>query len=103
MAEIARVTVDIHVHTGSDFRATEIVADLRNVAETLFFPMKCAGFWDVPTKGHICPQLQRGHECPHHDGSAHELLDGYRHTVENELRGVLEVAFPHAGVYIYLG
>ena len=103
MAELARVSVDIRVHADSDFRATEIVADLRNIAETLFFPMKCVGFWDIPTKGHICPQLQRGHECPHRDGSAPEVPDGYRDTVENELGGVLEVAFPHAGVYIYLG
>ena len=101
MAEIARVSVDIH--TGSDFRATEIVADLRNTAETLFFPMKCVGFWDAPTGGHVCPQLQRGRECPHHNGPAPETLDGYRGTAENELGGVLEVAFPHADVYIYLG
>ena len=101
MAEIARVAVDIH--TDSDFRATEIVADLRNAAEILFFPMKCVGFWDVPTGGHICPQLQRGRECPHHNRPAPETLDGYRDTVENELRGALEVAFPHADVYVYLG
>ncbi len=101
MAELARVIVDIH--TDSDFRATEIVADLRNTAEILFFPMKCVGFWDVPTGGHICPRIQRGHECPHQNRPAPETLDGYRDTVENELRGVLEVAFPHADVYVYLG
>ena len=98
---MTRVTVDIH--TNSDFRSTEIVADLRNVAEILFFPMRCVGFWDVPTGGHICPQLQRCEECPHRGGSPEEDLLVYQGTVERQLRGALEVVFPHADVYIYLG
>ncbi len=94
------IRVTIEIHTESGFRASEIVADLRNVAEILFLPMRCIGFWDVPTGGHICPQLQRREECPHKD--IPEAFEEYRNTVENELRGTLEVVFPHAEVYIYL-
>lgn len=94
---LERVTVEIS--TGSDFRATEIVADLRNTAETLFFPMRCVGFWDSPTGGHVCPDLLKAKDCPHLGADA---LDTYQRTVEDQLRGALEVAFPHAGVYIYL-
>ena len=65
MADLARIVVQ--VTTDSGFRATEIVADLRNTAETLFFPMHCVGFWDGPTSGHICPDEQRGQKCSHVD------------------------------------
>ena len=99
--ELTEVTIDIR--TDSDFRATEIVADLRNAAEILYFPLKSVGFWDGPTGGHICPQLQRGQECPHCGKSGEEALAEYVSTVENELRGVVEVSFPHADVHIFLG
>lgn len=92
-------SVTVNITRRGDFRATEIVADLRNASEILYYPMTCVGFWDVPTGGHICPQLQRGTECPHRD----QALETYRDTVENHLRGVIEVEYPHAGVYIYLG
>ena len=98
---MTKVTVDIHAD--GDFRATEIVADLRNTAEILYFPMRCVGFWDGPTGGHICPQLQRNKECPHREWSTAAALEEYRRTVENQLRGVLEVVFPHADVRIFLG
>ena len=98
---MTRVTVDIR--TDSDFRSTEIVADLRNVAEILFFPMRCVGFWDSPTGGHICPELLRREECPHRGGSPEEDLARYQATVGRQLKGALEIAFPHADVYIYLG
>lgn len=94
--------VTIQILTGGDFRATEIVADLRNAAEILYYPMRCVGFWDMPTGGHICPQLQSGQECPHLERPASDAPDGYRRTVEDELRGALEVVFPHAGVHIFL-
>lgn len=97
---MTKVTVDIR--TDSDFRATEIVADLRNTAKILFYPRRCVGFWDEPTGGHICPQLQLGKECPHRGDGPAEALGEYRRTVENQLRGVLEVVFPHADVHIYL-
>ena len=96
-------TVTVDIHTDTDFRATEIVADLRNTAEILFHPMRCVGFWDGPTGGHICPQLQGGGECPHRDRAPNEALEEYQRTVEVQLRGALEVVFPHADVRIYLG
>ena len=94
------VTVDIHTESG--FRATEILADLRNVAEVLFYPMMCVGFWDGPSGGHICPQLQRGEECSHSNVPGPEPLAAYRLTVEDQLRGSIEVVFPHADVNIFL-
>ena len=100
MVEMARVTVDIR--TESDFRSTEVVADLRNTAEILFYPMRCVGFWDIPTGGHICPQLQAGKECPHRGRPEDDAQEEYRRTVGDDLRGALEVVFPHAGVHIYL-
>ena len=99
MAELARVVVQATTESG--FRATEIVADLRNVAETLFFPMDCVGFWDGPTGGHICPDEQRGRKCSHLD--VEQPLEGYRRLVRDRLKGALEVAFPHADVYIFMG
>ena len=99
MADLARVVVE--VTTDSGFRATEIVADLRNAAEILFFPMHCVGFWDGPTGGHICPDEQRGQRCSHL--GAEQPLDGYRRLVRDRLKGAVEVAFPHADVYIFLG
>jgi hypothetical protein len=98
---MTKVTVEIS--TDSDFRATEIVADLRNMAEILFYPMRCVGFWDEPTGGHICPQLQLGKDCPHRADGLAPSQEEYQRTVEDQLRGVLEVDFPHAGVHIYLG
>ena len=90
----------INIESIGVFRASEVVADLRNVAEILLLPMRCIGFWDVKTQGHICPHLQKGHDCPHK--TAPDGLEAYRETVENELRGAVEVVFPHAKVYIYL-
>ena len=42
------------------------MADLRNVAETLFFPMRFVAFWDTQADGaHLCRQEERGQECLH--------------------------------------
>ena len=95
-------SVTVEVHTDGVFRASEIMADLRNIAEVLFHPMRCVGFWDGPTGGHICPQLQRGQQCSHGNRPPAEALENYQRTVEDELHGVLEVVFPHADTHIYL-
>ena len=93
-------SVTVNLSTVGKFRSSEIVADLRNVAEILFHPMRCVGFWDMSTSGHICPQIQRNEECNHVGVSA---VDIYRDLVEREMGCVIEVHFSHADVFIYLG
>ena len=99
---IERITVSLDSDGSS--RASEIVADLRNVAEALFHPLRLVAYWDAQAEGrHICPQADRGEECPHHlpPGSPDHVP--YGQTVDRDLAGTLEVCFPHAGLSIYLG
>ena len=52
---LEEVTLDI---TGEGtLRATEIISDLRIVAETFYGPMKMVGFWDYQKDMHLCPCL----------------------------------------------
>ena len=95
-------TVKIAVTTRSSFRATEIVADLRNAIEALYFPMKSVGYWDVRAKDHRCPQAQLRAQCPHVLPSDDSRFVDYEVTVERDLDGVLDIYLPHAQVHIYL-
>ena len=96
-----RIVIDIT--TDGDYRATETVADLRNAAETLYFPMRLVGFWDKRADMHLCPQEERRQPCPHglpeDDPAARRL----RAAATADRGGSLEVFYPHAGVAIYLG
>ena len=95
---IERITVSLDSNGPS--RASEIVADLRNVAEALFHPLRLVAYWDAQAGGrHICPQADRGEECPHHLPPGSQGRVPYDQTVA----GTLEVYFPHAGLSIYLG
>ena len=47
-----RVTVNIETQGG--IRASEIIADLRAAAETLYYPMTLVGFWDYRADMHLC-------------------------------------------------
>ena len=58
-------TVTIAVVTESWMGASEIIADLRNVSETLYYPMKLVGFRDHRRDLHLCPQEERRETCPH--------------------------------------
>ena len=58
-----RVTVAIETRSG--LRASEILADLRSVAETLYYPMKLVGFRDHQQGMHLCPHVERRRPCPH--------------------------------------
>ena len=44
-SKLNQKVVEVNIATKSSFRPTEIVADLRNVAETLYHPLQLAGFW----------------------------------------------------------
>ena len=95
--------VSISIDTEGAFRATEAMADLRNVAETLYFPMRFVGFWDSQADGaHLCRQEELGQECPHNLPSDDPSYEDYSVAAERDMRATLEVSFQHAGVVIYL-
>ena len=95
-----RVTVNIEAEGGT--RASEIIADLRTAAETLYFPMKLVGFWDHRADMHLCPQEERRQECPHRLPNADAGHLEYELTLQRERHANLVVTFPHAGIAIYL-
>ncbi len=95
--------VSVSIETAGAFRATEAMADLRNVAETLFFPMRFVAFWDTQADGaHLCRQEERGQECHHNLPSDDPRHEDYSVVAERDMRATLEVSFQHAGVKIYL-
>lgn len=100
--------IEISIPQSVSYRASEIVADLRNAAEELFHPMQVVGYWDAPTADHLCPLAQMQLDCPHvkesgGDGAPCAItLDTYRESVERERSGVLELHFTHADVRVFL-
>jgi len=95
-------TVVLHIETDGDYRASEIVADLRNTAEILFFPLRVVGYWDGPTGDHLCPPASIRNECPHVLPEESSNYIPYLKMIEEDLDGVLHVEFPHAEVSVYL-
>ena len=95
-----RVTVTIEAQGGT--RASEIIADLRAAAETLYYPMTLVGFWDYRAKMHLCPQEERREACPHDLPEEDPDHVDYRMTMQRERQGHLEVFFPHAGIAVFL-
>ena len=51
---------------------------------------------------HLCPQEQLGRECVHKLPLEDPGHVDYAVTADNDMRAVLEVSFPHAGLTIYL-
>ncbi len=95
--------VSINIETDSGIRASEIIADLRIAAETLYFPMKLVGFWDHRADMHLCPQEERREACPHKLPEGHADHVDYVHTLQRERQAGLEVMFPHADIAVFLG
>lgn len=96
-------TVTITVEANEIFDASPILADLRVVAETLFYPLCQVGFWDSWAAGaHLCPQESRKADCPHNLKQDNPSYVDYSQTAELEMGAILEVVFPHAQVHIYL-
>ncbi len=95
-----RVTVNIETQGG--LRASEIIADLRSAAETLYYPMTLVGFWDYRADMHLCPQEERRETCPHTLPEDDPRRVDYRMTMQRERQGNLEVVFPHAGIAVFL-
>ncbi|MDO8530942.1 MAG: hypothetical protein Q7T26_02055 [Dehalococcoidia bacterium] len=95
--------VTIRIETESDFRASEVVADLRNAAEVLYSPLRGVGFWDDRMGGmHPCTYRERGEACPHVLPPDSPAYIPYSETLGRRMKAVLEVRFPHAQVTIYL-
>ena len=95
--------VVVEITSDGDYRATETVADLRNAAETLYFPMRLVGFRDTRADMHLCPQEERMQPCPHRLPEDDPAYVDYVLQLQRDRGGSLEVFFPHAGVAIYLG
>ena len=95
-------TVIITIEPNEPYRATEVVADLRNVAESLYFPMKLVGFRDSRADIHLCPDEERHISCSHRTPDGSLDVAAYGRSLERQRRASLEVAFEHAGVSVYL-
>ena len=95
--------VVIEIATDGGYRATETVADLRNAAETLYFPMRLVGFWDTRADMHLCPHEERMQPCPHRLPEDDPAYVDYALQLQRGRGGSLEVFFPHAEVTVYLG
>ena len=94
--------VIIRIETDDGTRASETIADLRNAAEVLYFPMTLVGFWDHQADLHLCPQEERRQACPHKLPESDPQRVEYEYTLQRERHANLQVMFPHAGIAIYL-
>ena len=96
-------TVTINIVTDSGMHATEIIADLRNVAETLYYPMKLVGFRDHRLDLHLCPQEERREACTHRLPDSDPMYVDYETHLQRSRGANLRLDFPHADISIYLG
>lgn len=94
--------VTLTIETDGDARPSEIIADLRTVAETLFYPMRLVGFWDYQADMHLCPQEERREPCPHKLPHGDPQRIEYVSTLQRERRASIELNFPHAGISMFL-
>ena len=94
--------VILKIESESGIRATEIISDLRNVAETLYYPMQLVGFWDYQLDLHLCPQEERRQECPHKLPNDDPKFEDYRTALQRNRQANLELFFTHANVALFL-
>jgi hypothetical protein len=94
--------VSIEIATDSGLRASEIISDLRAVAETLYYPMSVVGFWDYSMDMHLCPQEERRQPCPHKLDASDPRFEDYRATLQRGRQANLELHFSHANITMYL-
>ena len=80
--------VVITIDTAYDIWPTETMADLRNVAENQYHPLREVGFWDVNAEQlHLCRLQSMGKDCPHILDQSDPAWVSYVDTVEEEMRG----------------
>jgi hypothetical protein len=94
--------VTVRVEENDVFKGSQILADLRTVAETLFYPLKQVGFWEEHSGLHLCPFEARRKPCPHKLPEEDSARVEYSATAQHDMNARLEVSFPHAGVLLYL-
>lgn len=95
--------ISINVEKHQVFTPTHILADLRVVAETFFYPLKQIGFWDAEADGiHFCPQENRRTLCPHKLSDDDPRYVPYTETAVKDMKAILEVYFTHSNTYLYL-
>ena len=92
----------VRIETESKYRPTEIMGDLRIVAETLYFPMRLVGFWDEAADTHMCPETELARPCPHNVPEDDPSFVPYTRSMERLKQAVVEVVFPHANVRMFL-
>ena len=85
--------IKIKIETDSNFRATEIPADLQIAAETLFYPLKSIGIYDKRTGEHPCRKKPCNHE------NSDELI---RNDLEKDFGATCEIYFMPALVHVFL-
>ena len=95
-------TIEINLINNKKFRASEIIADLKSISETLYFPMKMVGFWDYHLNIHLCPQLERRENCNHELNQTDPSYIHYEETMQREKKSDLCVYFLHAKMKIHL-
>ena len=100
--DIKMETIEINLINNKKFRASEIVADLKSISETLYFPLKMVGFWDSHLNIHLCPQLERREKCNHELNQNNPEYISYEETIQRDKKAVLCVYFLHAKIKIYL-
>ena len=94
--------VVVNIETVGMTRASEIISDLRNATESIYFPMKIVGFWDHQADMHLCPQEERRQECPHKLPASDPNHVDYATALQRERQANLEVYYPHAKLALYL-
>ena len=95
-------TIEINLINNKKFRASEIIADLKSISETLYFPMQMVGFWDKLNNNHLCPSEQQLKKCTHIDSKKEISLINYQKSLSRERRASLQITFSHASIVIYL-
>ena len=101
-SKLDQKVVEVNISTKSSFRPTEIVADLRNVAETLYHPLKLAGFWDERTSEHLCIDENKGVLCSHRTKEGTFSIALYIQDDRPLSKHTMIVKFPHARIWIFL-
>lgn len=88
--------IKVIIETDSDFRATEIPADLKIAAETLFYPLKSIGIYDKRTGEHPC----RKQSCNHINNN--NVDESIRNDAEKDFGAICEIYFVNASVHVFL-
>ncbi len=95
--------VTINIDETEVFRASQILSDLRNTAETLFNPMVTVGFWDKQDGDkHLCPVPMNPETCSYSLSCRREGLSQYRQVMITEYNASLEVIFTHCTLHLFM-